>query len=129
MRPELPCRADRYILIVDDDPATRQVLADALTGDGYAVGVASNGEEAWDQIVRRSPDLILLDLLMPGYDGRYVAEQLHLHHVNVPVVLMTAGLGGTQAAAQLGISDVLAKPFDLSDLFSLVERLLPATSR
>ncbi len=84
----MPCR----VLVVDDDPASRDVLRPVLEAEGWAVDVAADGEEGLRRVAEAPPDLILLDLMMPGINGFEVAAELHRNEAwrSIPVVVMTA---------------------------------------
>jgi CheY-like chemotaxis protein len=79
------------VLVVDDDQAARDMLGRVLAGDGYRVRQAVDGDEAMHEIARRTPDLLVLDLLMPGMDGFQVLEALRTDPAtaDVPVVVLT----------------------------------------
>jgi CheY-like chemotaxis protein len=117
--PDAPAR----VLVVDDDPHLRQLLASSLGDEGYAVRTAPDGAAALDVVRAWRPDLILLDLMMPTMNGWQFAEayggQAPPH---APVVVMTAaGPGAVQSARHLGtISAVLAKPLDLTQLHETI---------
>lgn len=84
----LPCR----VLVIDDDPATHDLLRPVLQAEGWAVEVAEDGEAGLRRVAEAPPDLILLDLMMPRVNGFEVAAQLHHHPTwrSIPVVVMTA---------------------------------------
>jgi PAS domain S-box-containing protein len=86
--PRVPCRA----LIVDDDPVSRATMRPALEAEGWVVDVAADGETGLRRVAEAPPDLILLDLMMPGMSGFEVATELHRNPVSrsIPVVVMTA---------------------------------------
>jgi CheY-like chemotaxis protein len=117
---------DCYVLVVEDDDAIREVVAETLTDEGYRVSVAGHGVEALEKMRATDalPGLILLDLMMPVMDGRtFRDEQLKDPRVaGVPVVLMTADARATEMASELAASGVLRKPVALRDLFAAVER-------
>src|SRR5690349_14482562 len=88
---ELPESA-MIILIVDDEPAGRETLAALLLSQGYQLAFASSGAEALRQADELQPDLILLDVMMPGLDGFEVCQRLRADPVlgDVPIILLTA---------------------------------------
>ena len=81
-----------YVLVVDDDPAIRGLVADALRGEGYAVDLAAHGREALDALRARRPATIVLDLMMPVMDGFSFMEACHHEQLceNVPIVVISA---------------------------------------
>lgn len=111
------------VLVVDDDPGVRDVLADALEADGFEVSTASNGREALRCIGVEEPAVMLLDLQMPVMDGRELLRTLHQARLDVPVVLMSATPQVAGEAAEAHAAGYLSKPFDLDQALSLVERL------
>jgi CheY-like chemotaxis protein len=125
------------ILIVDDEPIIRMLLADSLSDAGYTVIAARNGAEALDRAKELPSDMVLLDLLMPGMDGfRFLRErQEHPDLAKVPVIVLSAaGVDGLRDATQLDASAVLSKPVDLDVLSTVIDHVLrewrkPASGR
>lgn len=113
------------ILIVDDDAAIREVVAEVLEEEGYAVVTAASGEEALRVLDAVRPALVVLDMRMPVMNGWEFAEELSAREDNrVPVLVMTAAVDAAQRAAEIGAAGTLSKPFDLIDLIDLVETLI-----
>jgi two-component system response regulator MprA len=114
------------ILVVDDEPALRDSVARALRFEGYDVDVARDGLEALD--VRRAgdPDLMVLDVMMPGLGGIEVCRRLRGEGDALPILLLTARDAVTDRVAGLdaGADDYLAKPFALEELLARVRALL-----
>jgi DNA-binding response OmpR family regulator len=115
----------RRILVVDDDADVRVVMTTALEMEGYAVSVATDGAGALRAIADERPDLILLDLRMPGLSGWDVAEALKEGGVGVPILALGAAPDAGSAAAEIGAAGWIAKPFDVLDLLEKVARLCP----
>lgn len=114
-------RAPR-ILIVEDDPDIRGLVALTLEAEGYDVALAKNGGEGLTALAGPPPALVLLDLRMPGLDGWAFCEALRAHeHHAVPVVVMSGATDAPEWLDRLGASALLAKPFDLRELVALVE--------
>ena len=112
------------ILIVDDDRVTRQTLASLLAAEGYAVSVADDGEAALSLARELLPDLLLLDILLPGPNGYEVCRTLRQDPVlaEVPIVLLTA-LDDRESrirGLEVGADDFLSKPFDRVELLARV---------
>ncbi|UCG11002.1 MAG: response regulator [Deltaproteobacteria bacterium] len=111
------------VLIVDDESVVRELLADFLKDEGYEVIAAASGDEAIGKVERENPDLILLDLKMPGISGielcrRFKAEE---RTRSIPIIIIT-GLSSKEAEAlEAGVDDFVAKPFDLPDLSNRLE--------
>lgn len=112
----------RRILVVDDDPEIRRFIAVALGDAGYTVHLAASGSEALSRVTEHRPDLILLDVRMPGVDGWQVLDALRsAAGAHTPVVVMTASFTGQDQALRSGAQGYLAKPFELSDLLECVD--------
>ena len=110
------------VLVVDDDEVTRRMIADALVAEGYTVRAAASGAEAIRSVRRRRPDLILLDVHMPGVDGWQVLEELRsAAGPQTPVVVMTAGDLAQDRALSSGAQGYLGKPFEVQDLVEAVQ--------
>jgi CheY-like chemotaxis protein len=114
------------ILVVDDDPAILATVADILALFDYPVVTAADGAEALRLATELRPALVLLDLRMPGIDGWDVARTLRARGLAAPILVMTAAQDARRWAEQLGADGYLAKPFDLNDLLTAVERFWPA---
>lgn len=118
----------KRILIVDDEPALRDGLAEMLTDEGYAVVTASDGRVAVSVVATDPPDLVLMDVMMPAMDGReaYLAMRAHPNGRAIPIVLSSAAID--RAELDAGITAFLPKPFDLDHLLQLVAGLLAGAS-
>jgi two-component system response regulator AtoC len=116
--------ARKRILIADDDGAIRGLLKDFLGGEGFETIEARSGKEVLQAAGAAEPDLLLLDLRMPEWDGMEIMRRLKERDMSVPVVVMTAY--GTSSSAiqaiQLGAFDYLTKPFELEDVLLTVKR-------
>ncbi len=104
--------ATRKVLVVDDDPAVRKSIDRVLTGKGYAVITAENGEEAMRKLGEEKYDLVYTDIRMPGMSGLDVAEQVKARKPWTPVVIITGyGTDAAQARAKAaGVSSFVHKP-------------------
>ncbi len=115
------------ILIVDDSPPGRQVLEELLFGQGYDLAFAGDGPEALRQAAAITPDLILLDVMMPGMDGFEVCRRLRSdpHLAEVPVVMVTALDDGASRLLGLeaGADDFISKPFNRAELRARVKTI------
>jgi adenylate cyclase len=104
------------VLVVDDDPINRMLLERSLLQDGHAVTTAENGRQALDRIREHAPDVVLLDILMPGIDGFGVLEQIKADSSlrDIPVIMISAleDFDSVIRCIELGADDYLPKPFD-----------------
>jgi CheY-like chemotaxis protein len=114
-----------HVLVVDDDPEIRTVVADVLEMEACRVETAGNGAEALARIEASPPCLVLLDMRMPVMDGWQVAEQLRRRGLELPIVVMTAAQDARAWAEEIGADAVLAKPFELDELVATVTRFAP----
>ena len=115
----------RSILLIDDDADTRMTLRDLLTGEGFMVHTARDGQHALHVLNRMDPpDLILLDYKMPVMDGKqFLALMQRIPRLqSTPVVLLSAATR-EWSGAHLEVVDVLSKPVDLDVLLSTVSRI------
>jgi DNA-binding response OmpR family regulator len=114
------------ILLVDDERAITSNLAPFLERAGFEVAIASDGEEALDQVVRFAPSLIVLDVLMPQLGGRAVLRHLRQDGDWTPVILLTQVGESTERAMALqeGADDYLNKPFDPHELVARMRAIL-----
>ena len=113
------------ILIVDDDQPIVDFITEALADEGYTVRSAFSVASALDATAERLPDLIIMDLHMPGKTGDVFVRDLRRDgRADVPVILMTADAVSTKALEAEGIAVCLLKPFDLDDLLACVARYI-----
>jgi DNA-binding response OmpR family regulator len=123
----------RKVLVVEDDPDQLEVTRLSLKAAGFAIGTASNGIDALKKAKTVSPDLILLDVMMPGLNGFAVCETLRENPATAAIpVLMLTGLCShisQLVAFESGATDYLIKPFVPEELVSKVEKLLDRAQR
>jgi two-component system OmpR family response regulator len=121
------------VLVVDDEEHITELLAMALGYQGFEVERAATGREALDAVVRKAPDLIILDVMMPELDGFEVARRLRLDEgaaTRVPIIFLTAK-DATQYKVQglrLGSDDYVTKPFSIEELIERVKAVLRRSS-
>src|SRR3954470_1931083 len=103
------------ILIVDDEAGVRASLGAVLRDEGYAVDVADSGEAGLDAVARRVPDLILLDIWLPGMDGLATLERLRERRVDAQVIMISghASVEAAVRATKLGAFDFIEKPLSI----------------
>ena len=114
------------ILVVDDEPMVAALIADGLRDEGYEeIVIATSGPEGLQVIERDSPDVVFLDITMPGMDGIEVLQRIRERSPDLPVIILS-GWGTDQqieAARELGVTDVLQKPAPLKNLSQTLARL------
>ncbi len=115
-----------HILIVDDDNHTTSALRRTLAYAGYQVSIAANGEGALSIVRMRPPDLVILDLMLPGIDGLEVCRRLRSAGDEIAVLMLTArdAVADRVAGFETGADDYLVKPFALEELLARVKALL-----
>jgi two-component system response regulator MprA len=114
------------VLVVDDDAPIRRMLARTFAADGYDVASAADGGEALAAVERSAPDLIVLDVAMPGLDGLAVCRRVRGHGLAVPILLLTArdAVPDRVAGLDAGADDYLVKPFAAEELLARARALL-----
>jgi CheY-like chemotaxis protein len=114
------------VLIVDDDPQVAGMLRDVATTLGYAVETVESGLDALRLIPELNPDVILLDMTLPGLRGEAVLERVHADNPDLPIVMLTGNTDPVLArqTLALGAFDYIAKPFDLARLVQVLEAAL-----
>src|SRR5579884_1377970 len=113
------------IVVADDDPQLLRFITRNLEFEGFEVHKASDGKKALELITNSSPDLVILDIMMPGMDGFAVCSAVREFSA-VPIIILTA-LGRDQEkvrAFELGVDDYLTKPFSLEELIARVRAVL-----
>ncbi len=118
--------AKQHILVIEDDPAIRQGIVDALQFEGYATLEAENGDVGLDMAVKVGYDLVLLDLILPGRDGLEILKEVRALRPTLPVIILTAR--GEEAdrvqGLRLGADDYVVKPFSVKELLARLEAVL-----
>src|SRR5437764_10663407 len=115
-----------HILVVDDDPRITDLLRRILAYEGYSVAIASSGNEALNRTLERPPDLIVLDIMLPGITGLEVARRLRAAGDNVPILMLTArdAVAHRVQGLETGADDYLVKPFAPEELVARIKALL-----
>jgi DNA-binding response OmpR family regulator len=123
---EIAAASGRPILVAEDDTSVLGFLVRVLTGEGYQVQTATRGDDAIVMIRKHHPALVLLDVLMPGADGREICRRVRgdAEIAHIPVILMSALEGESLHALALetGASDYIAKPVAIADLLATVAK-------
>jgi two-component system, OmpR family, KDP operon response regulator KdpE len=114
------------VLVVDDEPAIRRFLRTTLRAEGYEVLEEDTGERALSAVRRREPDLIILDLGLPGIDGLDLIGQVRKASSVVPIIVLTvrADEAGRVQALDLGADDYVTKPFGVDELLARIRAAL-----
>lgn len=120
------------ILVIDDDPSVRSLVADSLEIEGYEVCTAEDGFAGLRAIESQKPDCVLLDVMMPGLDGHQVLQRIRAaeERPSLPVVMLTAYSDDATAwqAWTEGVDYFLPKPFDADELLRYLDYLFEGTA-
>jgi two-component system, OmpR family, response regulator len=113
------------ILVVDDEPNIAELLSAALTFEGYQVGVAATGAEAMEQVRSFRPNLVMLDVMLPDFDGTEVCRRLRNQGEQVPIVFLTARDATQDKVEGLSMGDdYVTKPFSVEELMARIGAIL-----
>jgi two-component system response regulator RegX3 len=114
------------ILVVEDEPAIRDGVADVLVYHGYEVATAADGREGLEKALSGRFDLLLLDVMLPGRDGFAICEEVRKHDREQPIIMLTARTTDEDIVngLQLGADDYIAKPFSVAQLVLRVKAVL-----
>jgi len=114
------------ILLVEDEAAIRMTLSDRLESEGYVVECAVDGEKGYQQAVRNSYDILLLDVMLPKKSGFDLCRDLRGAGVNIPILMLTARdqVVDKVVGLRMGADDYLTKPFEPAELIARIEALL-----
>ena len=120
----------KTVLVVDDEPDIRDSVRTVLEQEGYAVDTAENGLRFIEKAKKSVPDLVLLDIMMPGMDTREILERLKEESIKVKIIFLTVvRLSEDEKNLLLkmaNIVDYITKPFDLNDLLERVHKAVKA---
>src|SRR4051812_21799565 len=126
MTAKAPDGRQETVLVVEDDPTLRLGLTKTLRSAGFRVEVAKPGSEGLDAALALRPDLVLLDVMLPGMNGFEICEELRRHDAELPILMVTAK-GEEQdkvRGLRLGADDYIVKPFGVSELLARVDAAL-----
>jgi len=114
-----------HLLVVDDDDGLRNLLEQYLTGNGFTVSLAASGSEMDEILTQSQPDLVILDLMMPGEDGLSIARRLRASTA-VPIIMLSARGEDIDriVGLEVGADDYLAKPFNPRELLARIRAVL-----
>lgn len=121
---------DANILIVDDEVELAENLADLLEFEGYNIEMSHSGEDALEKVAANKPDIVLLDIQLPGLSGIEVLEKLKAEYSGLPVVMVSASSQPQtrEKVDRLGADGMVLKPYDQDDLLGVIAGLLEASS-
>lgn len=110
------------VLVVDDEPPIRRFLRTSLAAQGYDIIEAEDGSKALEEVRRRPPDLLVLDLGLPGIDGLEVIQRLRGSGVALPIIVLSSRVdeAGKVEALDLGADDYVTKPFGVDELLARI---------
>jgi len=119
-------RTEAHLLVVDDEPNIRDLLASSLRFAGFEVSIAGDGNGALKTVEKTSPDLVVLDVMLPGLDGVSVCEQIREESDDVPIIMMSARTDSVDVIAGLeaGADDYVTKPFSLEEVITRLRVIL-----
>lgn len=116
------------IFVAEDDDVQRKLIVRRLAAEGHQVSITENGELALEEIKKEKPDLVILDIMMPGMDGWEVCQKLKSQEETkkLPVIILTArkGTATKEISQSVGANSYLEKPWEVSKLISEVNKLL-----
>lgn len=116
------------ILIIDDDENILDALSLVLTDEGYTIDSLADGNMVFDRIRKFSPNIILLDVLLSGMDGRDICRKLKADPKtkNIPVIMISAHPSAGRSTMESGANAFLPKPFGIDELYKTVSKFLPS---
>lgn len=121
----------KHVLVVEDDASLARVLGDNLVYEGFVVEYASDGAEALQKARCAKPDLVLLDVMIPGLDGFEVCRSLNTGRDRIPIIMLTARTQREDKVKglELGADDYVTKPFALDELLARIHAVLRRSRR
>jgi excisionase family DNA binding protein len=116
------------VLVVDDDPRLREFMRVNLEMEGYSVREAASADEALAALEDQAPELVLLDVVMPGIDGWQMLQRMQERHGSIPVIMFSGQVDANSAteAEERGARGFVGKPFDPQQLIERAKQLVPA---
>ncbi|MFA9404168.1 MAG: response regulator transcription factor, partial [Anaerolineales bacterium] len=116
------------VLVVDDDKTLLRFVSEYLEKEGFQVAIADRGQKALRQFYKERPEIVLLDVMMPGMDGWEVCARLK-ELADVPVILLTAKTAEADKLRgfRLGVDDYITKPFSMAELVARIQAVLART--
>lgn len=114
------------ILVVDDEETLLKLITHNLEMEGFATIVAQDGNEAWRRLEQEKPDLVILDLMLPGRDGLQICRDMRRKNIKTPVIMLTARTEEADRIKgfEVGADDYISKPFSVRELVARVKAVL-----
>lgn len=118
----------KKILIIDDDIYILEAMEELLKYSGYEVGATAKADEIFNLTYKFNPDLILMDIMLSGADGRDICWELKVNNKtkNIPIIMISALTNIKQSVQLCGADDLVTKPFDIHELLGKIEKKLVA---
>lgn len=113
----------KSVLVVDDEPKVLKFIEINLKLHGFEVMTSTSGQEALDLVKLAKPDIVILDVVMPGIDGFQVLKELRTF-TDLPIIVFSASPGNHENAMRLGASDFIPKPFKGDEMVNRIKKLL-----
>lgn len=115
-----------HVVIVEDDEEIRRLVADLLSREGFSVDIAQSGAALDGVLARSSPDLVILDLMLPGEDGLSICRRLRARSGSLPILMLTAKSDAIDRVVglEMGADDYLPKPFNPRELLARIRAIL-----
>lgn len=125
----MPKSNEATIVVIDDEPAIRDLLATSLKFSGFAVEMAATGSQAIETIEKNKPDLIVLDVMLPDIDGFTVTRRIRQEGINAPILFLTARDDSQDKIMGLSVGgdDYVTKPFSLEEVVARIRAILRRT--
>ena len=119
-------KRNKKILVIEDDSLLANILIDSITRGGYEAINVLDGLQALDTAKKIKPDLILLDVLLSGLDGRDIAYKIKntVETKDIPIIMLSASPQTDRSSRDFGADDFIAKPFELKELFEILKKYL-----
>ncbi|HRI45874.1 MAG TPA: response regulator transcription factor [Ignavibacteriaceae bacterium] len=116
----------KKVLIIEDDAAIRIALEDYLSSENYSVESIDNGAFGVEKIIRFKPDLIILDLMLPGMNGIDICKEVRIRNIKTPIIMLTSKSDEADKVIglELGADDYITKPFSLRELSARIKAVL-----
>jgi DNA-binding response OmpR family regulator len=118
--------SSRSVMIIEDDPEIRGIVRTLLTNEGFQVEESDNGRSALERVFLMKPDLVLIDLHLPGLDGAEICKRIRAGRLNTPIIVISAAKEEFDRVLllELGADDFLVKPFGARELLARIKAVL-----